>query len=144
MHKKQRRFFIQAELGVWHVLGKVREHLSAVAMAVAMGGALVGLVLLTTSFLQSPATQQASPVPSVSATHTHSHHHGVVTTPAPAPHHKLTKPARDFVIVRHGDTLWGIAAKYLHDPYKWSYLWQKNQGHIANPNQLVAGDRIWL
>ncbi|AWN73375.1 LysM domain-containing protein [Legionella anisa] len=41
-------------------------------------------------------------------------------------------------VVQHGDTLWGIAGRYLDNPWEWKELWQANP-KIKNPNHLYPG-----
>lgn len=40
--------------------------------------------------------------------------------------------------VQPGDTLWGIANRYLSHPWEWKELWHANP-QIKNPNHLYAG-----
>lgn len=44
-------------------------------------------------------------------------------------------------VVKKGDTLWGIAQKYLHTPSYWPEIWDKNQG-IRNPHLIRPGDTL--
>lgn len=156
-HKK----LVKAELAAWHLIaetgpiaavGRSVRHVHAkfIGIAVLVGSLLIGLttvgVFLTTGNEGQPAS---APVPAVRhADHTgkhrlpHSEH--VSKLPVTEPGSHRAKHERDYVIVRAGDSLWSIAAKYLHDPYKWSALWEKNQGTVKNPSQLVIGQRIYL
>jgi len=45
--------------------------------------------------------------------------------------------------VREGDTLWGIAARFLDAPWQWQELWQRNP-QLASPRKLYPGDVIRL
>ena len=39
---------------------------------------------------------------------------------------ELAADAPDRHIVVKGDTLWGISAKFLKDPYRWPEIWRLN------------------
>jgi hypothetical protein len=45
--------------------------------------------------------------------------------------------------VRSGDTLWGITAQHLRDPYLWPAVWAQNP-QISNPHWIFPGDTVYL
>lgn len=60
----------------------------------------------------------------------------------PAPPQLVPDPP-DRYVVQEGDTLWGIAQKFLIEPWQWPEIWQQNPD-IENPHLIFPGDVLLL
>lgn len=57
---------------------------------------------------------------------------------------QLVPGAPDRYTVMAGDTLWGVASKFLKDPYRWNDLFKQNTATIKNPNLIYPGQVLVL
>ena len=64
-------------------------------------------------------------------------------TEAPEGGVSMNPNAPERYVVKHGDTLWGIAKLFLRDPWYWPEIWQVNP-QVQNPHLIYPGDTLRL
>lgn len=69
---------------------------------------------------------------------------GTVTAPGALAQTVALNPDHpDRHTVVRGDTLWGISARFLRDPWQWQEVWRINPD-IQNPHRIYPGDVVFL
>ena len=103
---------------------------------------LLGLLTVTTASITGCSASKPDPVSLVEPEQT-----GTI-----AATEKVVVPAKEIRVkasyprqytVKKGDTLWGISSLFLHDPWYWPEIWQKN-AQIQNPHLIFPGDVLTL
>ncbi|MBD3609029.1 MAG: LysM peptidoglycan-binding domain-containing protein, partial [Gammaproteobacteria bacterium] len=99
-------------------------------------GYFISLSLLLAACSSTPAEPEATysspkPIPDVSS-----------KAPASSPSTKMDHREQRHT-VKKGDTLWDIAGRFLHDPWRWPTVWHDNPG-ITNPHLIYPGDELRL
>jgi hypothetical protein len=64
--------------------------------------------------------------------------------PSPPPRSAVSAPAVKTYTVVKGDTLWGIARRFLGNGTRWPEIFALNRNRISNPNLIYAGQVLTL
>ena len=56
----------------------------------------------------------------------------------------LVKQAARTYRVRSGDTLSEIAARFYHNPARWTWIYAANRSKIHNPNSIYVGEKLTI
>ena len=92
----------------------------------------------TTNTTLPPVAAAAAPAPAPAPVSAPSSTGGA-TVPVPTPH-----PAQHYT-VRSGDTLWGIAQRFLGNGADWHELYNWNRGVVGgNPNLIFPGETLTI
>ena len=67
-----------------------------------------------------------------------------VTVTAATPARQATATQGTYYIVRSGDTLSKIAARYYRNAKGWQYLYHENAASISDPNLIYIGERLFI
>ncbi|MBI3081188.1 MAG: LysM peptidoglycan-binding domain-containing protein [candidate division NC10 bacterium] len=46
-------------------------------------------------------------------------------------------------VVRPGDNLWSLSSQFLHNPFLWPRIWERNK-FVINPNRIYPGDPLLI
>ncbi len=63
-----------------------------------------------------------------------------LTAPEPAP--EEVQPEVEYYVIESGDTLWGIAAKFLGNGAKYPEIFEANKEVIEDPDKIFVGQKI--
>ncbi|MCC7549691.1 MAG: LysM peptidoglycan-binding domain-containing protein [Burkholderiales bacterium] len=99
---------------------------------------IFGLVIPSTSAWAEETAQAAREAPGAGV------EQGTAHSAAAAVEPLLQNPVPDRYVVKRGDTLWDISARFLRNPWRWPEVWGINKDAIGNPHLIYPGDVVIL
>jgi purine-binding chemotaxis protein CheW len=98
-----------------------------------------------TSPRTATSTSTSTPISTATATATPTRATARAASPArPAPpaHPAPPRPDQRVVVVRCGDTLWGLARRHWRDPFSWPVLYRANGALLHDPDLIRPGQHL--
>jgi len=124
LHRRPRKIRRTGRHATPSQVEKVAGTAAKAAPAVAIAGALVALPQSAHAEVKTPAS--------------------ATTVTEQAHTTALVKHAARTYRVRSGDTLSGIAARFYHNPARWTWIYAANRSKIHNPNSIYVGEKLTI
>ena len=124
LHRRQHKIRRTGRHATPSPVEKVAGTAVKAAPAVAIAGALVALPQSAHAEVKTPAS--------------------ATTVTEQAHTTALVKQATRTYRVRSGDTLSGIAARFYHNPARWTWIYAANRSKIHNPNNIFVGEKLTI
>ena len=128
LHRRPRKLRRTGRHSTPSQIEKVAEKAGKAAPAVAIAGALVALP-------QSAHAEVKTPAKATTVTG-QAHTTALIRTTA--------QPRSRTYTVRAGDTLSKIAARFYHNPGRWTWIYAANRSKISNPNSIYVGEKLTI
>jgi LysM repeat protein len=124
LHRRQHKIRRTGRHATPSPVEKVAGTAVKAAPAVAIAGALVALPQSAHAEVKTPAS--------------------ATTVTEQAHTTALVKQATRTYRVRSGDTLSEIAARFYHNPARWTWIYAANRSKIHNPNSIFVGEKLTI